>query len=79
MILYCPRVDDVHAAGPHRVVIPVSTLTRRYRDGNGRICLEVCEVVGTEFGICAHCDHWTRRLVDTCKCECHLAQPGKRG
>lgn len=71
MILYCPLIDDDHASGPHRVVIPVSTVTRRTRDGNGRKVLENATVTGGEYVICALCDHWTRRTAVSCRCNCH--------
>lgn len=71
MILYCPHIDDQHGSFPHRVVIPVTTrvVTTRSRDaGTSR---EVRVVTGSEFVICALCDHWTIRLVDRCRCTCH--------
>lgn len=66
MIVYCPRIDDAHLSGPHRIVIPVSA--RLTWQGDRRV---VTSVVGHEHVICVTCDHWVIRVPNRCQCYCH--------
>lgn len=72
MMIICPAIGDDHAAGPHRLVIPIHTILVRPRDRRKASSVKV--VTGPEFVICALCDHWVKRIVHRCHCFCHTAE-----
>lgn len=71
-ITLCPRIDDEHAAFPHRLVINSSRSINRILIAKTED--EIWEADNViVYVICANCDHWIGRIVQQCGCvwRCH--------